>query len=112
MTTVSLLANYRKKKKLQCEVLRKDIIVKIHEAVSELEKTVHFKDAYIFGSVLTPYFSEDSDIDIAFTGLKNNDFFRAMRLVSEFTGRDIDIIQLESHRLKDKIMKEGVKIKQ
>jgi len=111
MTTLSLLDSYRKKKKLHCEVLRKDIILKIQEAVSELAKTVYFKDAYIFGSVLTPYFSEDSDIDIAFTGLKDNDFFKAMRLLSEYTGRDIDIIQLESHRLKDKIIGEGVKIK-
>ena len=111
MTTMPLLADYRRKKKLQCEVLRKDIIVKIQAAVSELEKTVPFKEAYIFGSVLTPYFSEDSDIDIAFTGLKDNDFFKTMRLLSEYTGRDIDIIQLESHRLKDKILKEGVKIK-
>ena len=112
MTTVSMLANYRKKKKLQREVLRKDIIVKIQEAFSELEKTLHFKEVYLFGSVLTPYFSEDSDIDIAFSGLKNNDFFKAMRLLSDYTGRDIDIVQLESHRLKGKIIKEGVKIKQ
>lgn len=104
-----LLDEYKKRKKQKNEVLRNEIINKTIDALSELSKCVYFKDAYIFGSILKSYFSEDSDIDIAFEELKDKDFFKAMTFLSRHLGRDADVIQLEGHRLRDKIIKEGIK---
>jgi hypothetical protein len=34
-----------------------------------------------------------------------------MAFLSDYLGRDVDVIQLEGHRLRDKIIKEGVLVK-
>ena len=74
-----------------------------------MSKIVYFEEAYIFGSILKPgRFYNDSDIDIAVKGLKNQDFFLFMARLSDALGKDVDILQLEKHRLKDKIIKEGL----
>lgn len=104
-----LLDEYKKRKRQKNEALRKEIISKTIDALSKLSELVYFKDAYIFGSILKPYFSEDSDIDIAFEELKDKDFFKAMTFISRYIERDVDVIQLEGHRLRDKITKEGIK---
>lgn len=64
----------------------------------------------MFGSIVKPYgFRKESDIDIGFMGLRDEDFFRAMSFVSGELGADVDVIQLESHRLALKIRQEGLK---
>jgi predicted nucleotidyltransferase len=111
MQKTALLDEYRKGKKQKAEILRNEMVKRIHDALFELSKKIHFKNAYIFGSILKPYFSDESDIDVAFEGLKNEDFFKAMAFLSDHLGRDVDVIQLEGHRLRDKIIKEGVLVK-
>lgn len=107
----TILDEYRKKKTKQAEDLRVEVLTKVREAVLELSKEVSFKEAYVFGSVLRPSFTDDSDIDIAFEGLKDEDFFKAMAFLSGRLERNVDIVQLEGHRLREKIIKEGIKIK-
>ncbi|MBI5026241.1 MAG: nucleotidyltransferase domain-containing protein [Nitrospirae bacterium] len=109
MQKTALLDEYRKRKKEQTENLRIEMLKKIKAALSELSKIIYFKDAYVFGSILRPSFSEESDIDIAFDGLKDEYFFKTMSFLSDFLGRDVDVIQLEGHRLRDGIIKEGIK---
>lgn len=92
------------------ERLRLQIKERIFDAIGRLSGIIHFEEAYIFGSVAKPYrFLKDSDIDIAFIGLKDGDFFRAMSFISNEIGRDIDIVQLERHRLAEKIKREGIR---
>jgi len=92
------------------EKLRFHLIEKLFDTLRKLQLEISFKEAYLFGSIAKPFkFSKDSDIDIGFVGLMDGDFFKAMSFISREIGRDVDIIQLETHRLAEKIKKEGIK---
>lgn len=78
-------------------------------ALNQLSTRMPFQEAYIFGSLTKPYqFSVDSDIDIGFVGLRDEDFFRAMAFLSHELGTEVDILQLEGHRLRQKVIKGGI----
>lgn len=104
-----LLEKYLKKIEQKKELRRIELLKKILVALSKLSKEISFKKAYIFGSILKrKRFYYDSDIDIAVFGLKDKDFFYFMSRATTMLGRDVDVVQLEKHRLKDKIIKEGL----
>lgn len=74
-----LLDSYLKKIEKNKEFQRLKLLRKVKSVLGILSKAVHFKEAYIFGSILKPgRFYKDSDIDIAVKGLKNKDFFLFM----------------------------------
>ena len=105
----ALLDEVIEKKKKEREDLRLHVIAKILTAIERLSGEIAFGEAYLFGSVTKPFrFSERSDIDIGFIGLDNRHFFKVMSYISEEAGRDVDIVQLEDHRLADKIKKGGI----
>jgi hypothetical protein len=107
-----ILDNVLEKKKFQKEKLRTSTLAKVDAALSKLSREVLFKEAYIFGSLQSPRkFSKYSDIDIGFIGLKDRDFFKAHAFLSRELATDIDIIQLEEHKFKDKIIRDGIKWK-
>jgi len=107
-----LVEEQRKKENKSREKLRENLLQHIQVALLELSKIVSFKDAYIFGSVInSKTFLPFSDIDIAFYGLKEENFFKTMAFLSGRLERDVDIIQLENHRLEKKILNEGIKWK-
>ena len=108
MQQTALIDEYKKRKKEKAENLRAELLSKLKSALSEISKAVHYEEAYIFGSILAPSFSLESDIDIAFIGLRDKDLFRAMAFLSDYLGRDVDVIQLEGHRLREKIIREGI----
>ncbi len=73
---------------------------------------ISFEQAYIFGSLAKPYrFFKDSDVDVAFLGLRDEDFFQAIAFLSRELDANVDVIQLEDHTLRDKVMREGIKWK-
>ena len=91
---------------------RKELLELAFRALEELSQKVPFEEAYIFGSLAKPYrYLEGSDVDIAFVGLKDEDFFRAMAFLSRKLGTDVDVLQLEGHRLQEKVLKEGIRWK-
>jgi len=105
-----ILDSVLEKKKLQREELRLKTIARIKATLEKLSQKIFFKEAYIFGSLIKSHkFTRNSDIDIGFVGLKDEEFFRALAILSGELEIDVDIIQLESHRFKDKIMREGIK---
>jgi predicted nucleotidyltransferase len=86
------------------------VMEKILTAIDRLSREIAFEEAYLFGSVTKPFrFSERSDIDIGFIGLDDRHYFRVMSYISEETGRNVDIVQLEDHRLADKIKRGGIR---
>jgi len=98
------------RKRNEDEARRLQCIARLFDILRNLSKCVFFNEAYIFGSVVKPHgFSELSDIDIGFIGLKDEDFFKAMSFISSQIGLEVDVIQLEGHRLADKVMREGVR---
>ncbi|MCX8124802.1 MAG: nucleotidyltransferase domain-containing protein [Spirochaetes bacterium] len=100
------------KKKEQRERIRCDLLLKLDTALSELQLIIDFTEAYIFGSITRPYaFKESSDIDIGFLGLNDKDFFKAMSFLSSQLGYEVDVVQIEKHRLGPIILKEGIQWK-
>jgi len=104
-----LLDKFLEDKALRREELRLAIIDKTKDILKEASSLFDFREAYLFGTITKPYrFHEDSDVDIGFVGLKDEHFFSILAYISRNLQRDVDILQLENHRLKDKIMREGI----
>ena len=94
------------------EAQRQKQIALVFKALDALSQLISFEQSYIFGSLAKPYrFFRDSDVDIAFLGLKDQGFFQAIAFLSRELDIDIDVIQLEDHPLRDKIVREGIKWK-
>lgn len=92
------------------EAERQAVLKQMWELLPRLAAIIRFHEAYVFGSVLSSKrFRDDSDVDVAFVGLHDKDFFPAMAWLSRELGREVDVIQLEGHRLADKIRKEGLR---
>lgn len=107
-TTLLDIAIERKKKEL--EKIRLQLLKKLINTLDKLGRELPFEEAYIFGSIAKPFrFVEGSDIDIGFIGLKDDYFFKAISYISSEMGMDVDVIQMEGHRLADKIRSEGIR---
>lgn len=100
-----------KERSVRNESLRKEALSKIFDAINHLREKIKFDDAFVFGSVARPNsFYEDSDIDIGFINLRDEDFFYSISYLSEKLGREVDVLQLESvKKLYKKVVKEGIK---
>lgn len=110
--STSILDEVLMRQKKEREEQRLRLLDRIHEAISQLSTQVAFQDAYVFGSVVKPHrFIPDSDVDIGFIGLKDEGFFKAMAFLSEVVGRDVDVLQLEGHRMEWKVKREGIRWK-
>ncbi len=80
------------------------------DALQKLAGEVLFEEAYLFGSLARPYgFLENSDIDIGFIGLKDRDFFVATAFLSRELSVDVDVVQLEGHRMEEKVRQGGIR---
>ena len=92
------------------ESLRLRLVDKVFSAIDRLAREIPFEEAYLFGSIIKPNrFLEGSDVDIAFVGLRDEHFFKAMSFLSREVGVDVDVVQLEGHRLEGKVKREGIK---
>ena len=107
-----LLDEVIEKKKKDQEVFRLQMLEKADRALDGLSREIPFEEAFLFGSVTEPFgFSEQSDVDVAFVGLHDDHFIRAMSFLSSELCVDVDILQLETHRLGEKIKREGTRWK-
>ncbi|MDI6735825.1 MAG: nucleotidyltransferase domain-containing protein [bacterium] len=105
-----LITEKRKKEREDAEVIRQKLLGEVKDLLSDFSKVIPFEEAYVFGSLVKPgSFFVDSDIDIAFYGLKDENFIPAISFLSEHLNRDVDVVQLEGYRLEEKIKKEGIK---
>lgn len=96
-------------KRRQREEERLKLLDRIGEALGKLSSEISFKEAYVFGSVTKPYrFLKDSDIDIAFVGLRDEDFFKAMAFLARMLCREVDVLTLEGHRMEGRVKEEGI----
>lgn len=53
-------------------------------------------------------FHSDSDIDIAFYSLRDKDLFKAIAFLNNELKRNVDVVQLEGHRLESYIKQKGL----
>ena len=108
--STALIDRTIKRKSKEMEERRLQLIERLFDILNTLSKMVSFDEAYLFGSVIKPHrFSELSDVDIGFIGLKDEDFFKTISFISNETGCEVDVIQLEGHRLADKVKREGIR---
>lgn len=106
-----LMEEHKQQQIKKAGIEKKQLLIKIKEGIKGLAKNFEFKEVYIFGSVLeTKTFYSYSDIDIGFYELKNGDIFKVSAFLSRYLERNVDIIQMEGHRLEEKIKREGVVI--
>jgi len=109
MGTTALFDRVIRDRKSHREALRQAMIDRVRRALKEMSESIHFKDAYLFGTITKPYrFFEKSDVDIAFIGLRDEDFFKAIAYLSRRLERNVDVVQLEKYRLREKVIKEGI----
>ena len=71
-----------------------DLSQKIQEAASLLVKR-GATAVFLFGSAASGSLRDDSDIDLAVTGLPPEIFFRAMAEASRIVGRPVDLVSLD-----------------
>ncbi|MFH1563321.1 MAG: hypothetical protein ABIF11_07910 [Nitrospirota bacterium] len=105
-----LVIEKRAKERKEAEVIRQKLLDEVARLLLDFSGIVPFQEAYIFGSLIKPEtFFVDSDIDIAFYGLRDKDFIKAISFLSRHLNRDVDVVQLEGYRLEERIKKEGMK---
>ena len=89
------------------EVLRTRTLSRLRDGLSRLP--VAFETVVIFGSLIHPgHFGPHSDIDVAFFGLADQDYFVAKRFLEAEMELELDVIQLETHRLRETIVRKGI----
>ena len=64
------------------------------------------REVYLFGSVASGKVREDSDIDMAVSGLPPKRFFHAMSEVSRILNRSLDLIDLDEDNPFTRYLKE------
>lgn len=62
---------------------------------AEMLKSFGATDVYLFGSLAKGNFREDSDIDLAVSGIPPEKFFEAMGRAEDVLNREIDLIDLD-----------------
>ncbi len=89
---------------------RQERVTAALHALEELSREIPFEEAYLFGSLTQGgRFHKGSDIDMAFVGLRDEDFFKAAAWLSRKLGTDVDLVQLEGHPLREQILREGIR---
>lgn len=104
-----LIEKIYKEKDRKREELRKSTLSRLSSVLESLAGVVRFDKAYMFGSIVKPHsFNVDSDLDVAFEGLEKEKFFQVVAYLSREMERDVDVVELERCRFREKIEKEGL----
>ena len=84
----------------------KELIKKAAEALREAGA----REVYLFGSAAAGMMREESDIDMAVSGLPPQDFFKAMGEAHSILGRQLDLIDLDENNLFTEYLKKKGKL--
>jgi len=110
--SLETIARVYEKKAGENERLRRETLDRLLVSLKALSETERFETVYIFGSLTVPYrFADRSDIDLAFQDLDGDRLFYLTGKLSDLLGRDVNVVQLETVRFKDKILKTGIEWK-
>jgi hypothetical protein len=105
----TLLDHALRRKKQVREKLRRETIQKLKHAVPRLAKSYGIDRVVAFGSAIKPgRFHERSDVDVAVSGLANEDYFSFMSALSNAIKRDVDVVQIEEDETKKLLRKSSL----
>ncbi len=105
----TLLDRRLREKRRENEKLRQQTLQRVLELLPPLARKYGFRRAYVFGSVVKKgRFRKNSDIDVAIEGLGDQHYFKFMADLCDRLEREVDIIQIENHRLRKRILETGI----
>ena len=89
----------------------KEIDEKLNKAVKYL-KSVGSREIFLFGSLVDGTFDENSDIDLAVTGISARNYFKALVDLPRIINHKVDLVALDftSKDLIQKIKNRGEKL--
>ena len=98
------------KKQAEQEEMRIITLQHTWEALSRLDKTYQWDEAYLFGSVVQQgKFGRNSDIDIAIRGLKRLEYYAFVGEISDLLDKRVDVVLLEECQFVDSIKEKGIR---
>ncbi|MDZ7343447.1 MAG: nucleotidyltransferase domain-containing protein [candidate division KSB1 bacterium] len=105
----TLLDHALLKKRAENEQRRQETLRRVLHMLPQLATKYGFNRAYLFGSITQKgRFRKNSDIDIAVAGLSDEKYFAFIAEFSERLGREIDVVQIEKHRLEKRIRETAI----
>jgi hypothetical protein len=105
----TILDRRLRKKRQENEKTRRETLQHLLGMLPKLAVKYGFNHAYLFGSITQKgRFRKSSDVDIAIAGLGNEKYFAFMAELSDQLGREVDVVQIEKHPLKKRIMETGM----
>jgi predicted nucleotidyltransferase len=94
----SYIATARKRQQQQAEVLRlrqERGMAIAHQAAKLLKHEFGAAKVVLFGSLLTEYFGETSDIDLAVWGMPEKQYFQAVSRLLSLSEFSIDLVEIQ-----------------
>jgi len=108
----TLLDQHLRKERQENEKIRQQTLKQLLRALPQLAARYGFARAYVFGSLTKKErFRKTSDVDLAVEGLTDEKYFTFMAELSGLMGREVDVIQIEKHHLKNRILETGLEWK-
>ena len=108
--TTDILDASLRRKRLENETSRQKTLQQVMNLLPQMARTYGFREAYVFGSLSKPeHFRKTSDVDLAVVGLKSQNYFALMAALSNKLEREIDLIQLERHVWRKRILETGIR---
>jgi uncharacterized protein len=94
---------------LQIEKQRQFLLNKTLNWLDKFGSKYGIQKAYIFGSLTQPQkFNQQSDIDIAVEQVNPDDFFSVISFISEATGKEVDVIEINKCHFAKHIRQTGI----
>lgn len=110
--STKLLDQCLQSERIEREQERERTLLLLLRTLPKLAEIYGIREAYIFGSLARPgRFRKDSDIDIAVLGLRKRLYFAFMAALRNALAREVDVIELEQHPWREKILKDGIRWK-
>jgi predicted nucleotidyltransferase len=92
------------------EKIRISLLRQVSNALKSIKKKYHWDEAYLFGSVAQEErFRQNSDIDIAISGLDKFEHYAFTAEISELLEKSIDVVLLEECPFAQSIKEKGLK---
>lgn len=104
--------NRLKEQKLLNKKLHSQALSDIEKIKKYLIEEVGVNEIYLFGSIINDNFNQNSDIDLAVSGIKEEDFLKVYSKLDDFTSFNVELIDLDERDdfFRQQIRKKGKKI--